>query len=38
VDRTVRGAARYAVTAHAAALARDLRRRAVEGAARRLGR
>jgi lysophospholipase L1-like esterase len=38
VDRTVRGAARYAVTAHAAALARDLRRRAVEGAARRLRR
>jgi hypothetical protein len=38
VDRTWLGAARYAVSGHAAALGRDWRRRAVEGAVRRLSR
>lgn len=38
VDRSARGTARYAATRHSVAAARDLRRRAVEGAARRLGR
>ncbi|HEU4656001.1 MAG TPA: GDSL-type esterase/lipase family protein [Capillimicrobium sp.] len=37
-DDSPLGAARYALTGHAAALARDWRRRAVEGAARRLRR